>query len=131
MTHELVSFVKVDIKQLAEMIFSILLDKPEKFELPMKPSGRRQHNFMCTLDMQKVTLASARAEDNGAYSRCGNTSKYFYVTDKICKLAHRMDSGEFFINVRNHWSASCYPVYQKEFVEARAVFLLQQFYRYS
>ena len=86
---------------------------------------------MCTLDMQKVTLASARADDNGAYSRCGNTSKYFYVTDKICKLAHRMDSGEFFINVRDHSSASRYPVYRKEFVEASKVFLLQRFYRYS
>ena len=114
-----------------EMIFSILLDRPEKFELPMKPSGRREHNLMCTLDMQKVTLASARAEDNGAYSRCVNTLKYFHVTDKICKLAHRMDSGEFFINVRDHLSASRYPVYRKEFVEASKVFLLQRFYRYS
>ena len=113
------------------MIFSILLDKPEEFELPMKPSGRREHNFMCTLDMQKVTLASARADDNGTYSRHGNISKYFYVTDKICKLAHRMDSGEFFINVRDHSSASRYPVYRKEFVEASKVFLLQRFYRYS
>ena len=109
------------------MIFSILLDKPEEFELPMKPSGRHEHNFMCTLDMQKVTLASARADDNGTYSRRGNTLKYFYVTDKICKLAHRMDSGEFFINVCDHSSASHYPVYRKEFVEASKVFCCNDF----
>ena len=37
----------------AEVIFSILLNKPEHFELKTKPSPKTNNNFMCTLDINR------------------------------------------------------------------------------
>ena len=61
----------------AEVIFQILLNDPGKFEVASKPSADRDHNFMCTLDMKKIPIASARVDDNGAYTRRGNSTKLF------------------------------------------------------
>ena len=115
----------------AEVIFNILLNKPEDFELKTKPSVERNNNFMCTLDMNKVTLASARADDNGAYSRRGSTRKHYYVHDERAKVAHKLVDGCYFINVRDNSTASHYPVYIKEYVAYDQVYLLQRPYRYS
>ena len=115
----------------AEVIFNILLNKPEDFELKTKPSAKRNNNFMCTLDMNEVTLASARADNNGAYSRRGNTRKHYYVHNERAKVALKSVDGRYFINVRDNSTAFRYPVYIKEYVAYDQVYLLQRHYRYS
>ena len=86
---------------------------------------------MCTLNMNKVTIASARADDNGAYSRRGNTSKYYFLSNESCQLAHKTPHNTFFVNIRDTSSATNRPVYEKRFVGANCVYQLQRQYRYS
>ena len=86
---------------------------------------------MCTLDMNKITLASARADDNRGYSRRGNTRKHYYVHNERAKVAQKSVNGRYFINVRDNSNASRYPVYIKEHVAYDQVYLLQHHYRYS
>ena len=51
-----------------QTILNILLHKPEELELKRKPSGIRE-NKIFTLDIRKISLASAAADDNGVYVR--------------------------------------------------------------
>ena len=105
----------------AEIIFNILLNNPEDFELPIKPSAERKHNFMCTLDMNKISVASTRADDNGAYGKRGNTSKMFYVTGDTCQQAHKNHDNLYYINKRDIAAATSRPVYIKKFVDPNKV----------
>lgn len=70
---------------IADVIFNILLNRPHEFELTKKPSAERQDIFMCTLNADKISIASARADDNGAFSKRANVSRCYYVNGDICK----------------------------------------------
>ena len=114
----------------AEIIFNVLLNNPYDFELQSKPSAARGHNFMCTLDMNNVSVASARADDNGAYGRRGNSTKFFYWFDGLCLMAHKSEKG-YFIKQRDNSAATKRPVYKTEYVDENRVYQLTRQYRHS
>ena len=86
---------------------------------------------MCTIDMHKISISSARADDNRAYGSRGNTNKLFFVSDDTCQQSHTDNNNSYYINVRDSSTASARPVYNKQFVEANSVYQLNRQYRRS
>ena len=115
----------------AEIIFNVLLSNPEEFESHVKPSAARKNNFMCTLNMEKVSIASARADDNGAYGKRGNSSKYYFWSNGTCLMAHRSAENTYYVNKRDTSAATARPVYNKQFVDANNIYQLTRQYRHS
>ena len=115
----------------AEIIFKVLLKEPQEFELHCKPSAERKPNFMCTLNMATIPISSARADDNGAYGKRGNTRKTFYVSDDVCQQAHKTQDNRYYINERDTSAATARPVYIRKFVNIDYVYQLTRQYRYS
>ncbi len=60
-------------------LLNILLACPQDIELKEKPSAIRK-TFFCTLDSKRITIASAMADDNGAYIAGGRSRKLYCVT---------------------------------------------------
>ena len=60
-------------------LINIILYNPEEFESEEKP--RCVHSkFLCTLNREKISIESARADDNGAYLRNGISKRNFAVS---------------------------------------------------
>ena len=115
----------------AEIIFNILLNNPADFEVQSKPSAERSHNFMCTMNMARIPLSAARADDNGAYSKRGNTYRHYYVKEGNCLFVHEDEEKRFFYNERDFTRKTKKPSYKKVFVDTSKVYLLKRHYRYS
>ena len=77
----------------AEIIFSILLDNPQGMEVSVKPSAQRGHNFACTMNSDNRSIASSKADDNGAYCKKRSPKKHYCVKDGVCKIAHKDERG--------------------------------------
>ena len=115
----------------AEIIFNLLLNNPHEFEYSTKPSAEREHNFMCTLNIDNVPISSARADDNGAYHKRGNASRFYFVKDGVCQITHKDDHGNHYIKVRDNSAATAKPVFVKKYVDHDFVYRLCRHYRYS
>lgn len=72
-----------------QTILNTLLDNPEEFNLKHKPSGIRDDQ-MFTLDMREVSIASAKADDNGVYISKGKAKKFFDTLIKALVLLTKM-----------------------------------------
>ena len=86
---------------------------------------------MCTLNIDNVPVSSARADDNGAYHKRGNASRFYFVKDGACQITHIDDYGYHFIKVRDHSAATAKPVFVKRHVDHAFVYRLCRQYRYS
>lgn len=62
-------------------ILNVLLQNPEDFELKEKPSAIRE-NKMFTLDMRKIPISSAKADDNGVYVPKGTVKKSYVYNEE-------------------------------------------------
>ena len=61
----------------ASTILSILVNNPCEFELNKKPSGICD-NQVFTLNWSKISVDSAKADDNGSYISKGDPKKYYH-----------------------------------------------------
>lgn len=123
----------IDVDLSIDTIFNILLINPGDYEPKSKPMGIR-HNYVCTLDLSKVSLDMARADDNGAYIRKGSPRKLYYVKVDDCEAEvtpAKAENGVYFIHERNDDPTVIGSRYRKRFVAKTDVYELQRHYRVS
>ena len=108
----------------AEVIFHIPLNNPQDIEYTIKPSAERMNNFVCTLYMEKIPIASARADGNWAYIRRSNASQYYCFKNGDL-------NGKYYIKCRDISAATSKPVYVHEYVELSTIYTLTRYYRCS
>ena len=97
-------------------ILNILLQNPEEFQLKQKPSAIRE-NKIFTLDMRKIPVSSAEADDNGAYNSKGSATR--------SRTAHKSENGTWYVNVRKA------KTYTRCYVSESEVYELVRRYRIS
>ena len=95
-------------------ILNILLQHPEEMDLHHKPSAIRE-NKIFTLDMHKVPIKSAEADDNGAFHSKGSAKRYFTYSRDGSKMAHKSENGSWYINVKDG------KVYRRHYVNESEV----------
>jgi hypothetical protein len=105
-----------------QTILNILLHKPEELEL--KPSGIRE-NKMFTLDMRKISIVSAGADDNGAYFSKGSAKKHYTYTEHGSQTAHKNEDGTWYVNEKVS------KEYRRRVVPESQVYELTRLYRTS
>lgn len=81
--------------------------------------------------MDNVSIASARADDNGTYGKRGKSSKLIYVKDGVFQQQAHKILNEYFINVRDTSAASAKPLFNKKYIDPSNVFRLTRQYRHS
>ena len=81
--------------------------------------------------MDKIPIVSAWADDNGAYTKKSNASRYYSFKNGNCNIVHRDPNDKYYINCRNTWAATSKPVYVHKYVELSTVYTLTRYYRYS
>ena len=106
-------------------ILNILFHQPEDMEWEGKPSGIRD-NKVFTLNRRKISIESAKADDNGAYVLQGTAKRSYYysVEDKQYsgRIVHEENS-TFYINIRNKKN------YEKKYVSINDVYEITRIYR--
>ena len=104
---------------------------PRILNSKQSPPEREKNNFMCTLNINTVPIASARADDNGAYGKRGNVPKTYYLSENgSCQIAHQAKDNSYYIKNRVK-AASSHPMYEDKKVQAERVYSLNRQYRYS
>ena len=78
-------------------ILNILLDNPEELDLKHKPSAIREDKIF-TLDQRVIPIASAEADDNGAYISKGNAKHYYQYSSTSGSRTVHLENGVFFAN---------------------------------
>ena len=88
-------------------------------------------NFVCALNMEKIPIASVRADDNGAYTKRLNASRYYSFKNGSCNTVHRDLNDKYYINYRDTSAAISKPVYVHNYVDFSTVYTLTRYYWYS
>lgn len=78
-------------------ILNIPLDNPEELDLKHKPAAIREDKIF-TLDQRVIPIASAEADDNGAYISKGNAKRYFQYSSTSGSRTVHLENGVFFAN---------------------------------
>ena len=78
-------------------------------------------NYFYIIDLEKTKLSDVCADDNGAYIKCRNTSKTYFVAGKHVYIAYKNDKNEFYYNVKESNRS-----YQKVFVDSKDVVTLNR-----
>ena len=99
-------------------ILNILLDNPEELDLKHKPSAIREDKIF-TLDQRVIPIASAEADDNGAYISKGNTKRYYQYSSTSGSRTVHLENGVFFANRK------AAKVYKKDYVTTEEVYELR------
>ena len=112
----------------AASLLNIILCNPREFHSVCKPVGIRE-TFLCTLHKKEISIASCRADDNGAYIRKGTAKKIFKVafdetktkviSARICKPLNYL-SDSLYVNERERERESA--IYKKINIESDNVF---------
>lgn len=107
-------------------ILSILLENPEDLDLKHKPSAIREDKLF-TLDSRQIPIASAEADDNGAYISKGNAKRFYHYSKSNGSRTVHMENGSYYANVK----ASTTKGYRKKFVPKEEVYQMTRFYKTS
>lgn len=81
-------------------------------------------NFVFTLNMGKIPIPSARANDNGACTKRSNASRYYSFKNGNCNIVHRDLNCKYYINCRDISAATSKPVYVHKYVEPFTAYAL-------
>ena len=107
-----------------EAILNLLLTNPEEIDLGKKPSALR-HSTAFTLNRKKVSIESAKADDNGAYE--SSTSQKYFIFDDIKKKAsmvhYNKSENNFYMNCRVGRE------YEKSTIDDDNLYMLTRTYR--
>lgn len=121
----------------AETMINILLINPQDYEPKERPRGIRK-NYVCTLDVNKVSIAVAKSDDNGAYIKRGSPKRLYHVKvtgNEISVAQVKICNDAYYVNHRTTETQDNKNVlgarYKKEFVKADEVYELQRQYRVS
>jgi hypothetical protein len=106
-------------------ILNILLQNPEELNLKEKPSAIRQ-NKMFTLDSREIPIASAKADDNGAYNNNGSATKFYRYNEEGSRTAHKNENNVWYINVRSSKSYSKVLVPEKEIYQLKREYCISK-----
>ena len=94
-------------------ILNILLQNPEELSLKEKPSAIRA-NKMFSIESRKIPIASAKADDNGAYNNNGSVTKFYRYNEEGSRTAHKNENNVWYINVRSSRGYSKVPDRRKK-----------------
>ena len=103
-------------------ILNILLDNPEDLDLKHKPSAIREDKIF-TLDQRVIPIASAEADDNGAYISKGNAKRYYQYSSTSGSRTVHSENGVFFANRKLSKG------YKKDYVPTEEVYELTRHYK--
>lgn len=101
---------------------NILLENPEELDLKHKPSAIREDKIF-TLDHRVIPIASAEADDNGAYLSKGNAKRFYQYSSASGSRTVHSENGVFFANVKASKG------YRKEYVPKEEVYELARHYK--